>query len=117
MLIGNRTHNLVITSDGKKALVSTCSRLRRSCGGPGQGRFERKVELTGCATMLTNTINTSRIMLQRHHGDGGDGRAAPASPVGAFFKRHRRPDLRYSILDAKTGQGDLVELSRLDHNP
>src|SRR5438874_3387908 len=58
MLIGNRTHNLVITSDGKKALVYNMQPSSSvNVVDLDKGAFERKIELPGCATMLTNTVN------------------------------------------------------------
>src|SRR5579863_5949483 len=56
MLIGNRTHNLVITSDGKKALVYNMQPSSSvNVVDLDKHAFERKIELPGCATMFTNT--------------------------------------------------------------
>src|SRR6185312_9635806 len=58
MLIGNRTHNLVITSDGRKALIYNMQPSSSVNVVDLEKRvFEQKIELPGCATMLTNTIN------------------------------------------------------------
>src|SRR3569623_1397493 len=58
MLIGNRTHNLVITSDGRRALIYNMQPSSSVNVVDLEKRaFEKKIELPGCATMLTNTIN------------------------------------------------------------
>ena len=57
MLIGNRTHNLVITSDGNRALIYNMQPSSSVNVVDLEKRaFEQKIELPGCATMLTNTV-------------------------------------------------------------
>ena len=76
MLIGNCTHNLVITFDGKQAADlqhAAVVFLGQCCGTWTNAPSNAKIEPSYCATMLTNTINGfSALVLQRHSGDRGD---------------------------------------------
>jgi methylamine dehydrogenase heavy chain len=50
MLIGNRTHNLVITGDGKKALIYNMQPSSSvNVVDLEKKAFEQKIELPGCA--------------------------------------------------------------------
>ena len=112
MLIGNRTHNLVITSDGKKALIYNMQPSSSvNVVDLDKRAFEQKIELPGCATMLTNTINGFSALCSngtmatvamdgqaRHH------------PFGALLLGHGRSDLRHLDPGSQDRQGDLVEL-------
>ncbi|HEX4178274.1 MAG TPA: amine dehydrogenase large subunit [Rhizomicrobium sp.] len=116
MLIGNRTHNLVITSDGKKALIYN---MRPSSSvnvvDLDKRSFESKIELPGCATMFTNTINgfsalCSNGTLATVAMDG----ATPAITRSApFFSATEDPIYDTSILDARTGNATMLSYSGL----
>lgn len=114
MLIGNRTHNLVITNDGKKALiynmqpsssVNVVDLVKRV--------FERKIELPGCATMFTNTIGGFSALCS----NGTLATVAMNAPTPAitrsqpFFSATEDPIYDTSVLDAKTGKATMLSYS------
>ena len=116
MLIGNRTHNLVITADGKKALIYNMQPSSSvNVVDLDKHAFEQKIELPGCATMLTNTINgfsalCSNGTMATVAMDGpkpGITRSAP------FFSATEDPIFDTSILDPKTGKATLLSYSGL----
>jgi methylamine dehydrogenase heavy chain len=114
MLIGNRTHNLVITSDGKKALIYNM--------GPSSSvnvvdmdkrAFERKIELPGCATMFTNTLGgfsalCSNGTLATVAIDGDKPVITRSEP---FFSATEDPIYDTSVLDPKTGNATMLSYS------
>jgi methylamine dehydrogenase heavy chain len=116
MLIGNRTHNLVITADGKKALiynmqpsssVNVVDLEKRS--------FDSKIELPGCATMFTNTINgfsalCSNGTMATVAMNGGKPVITRSAP---FFNATEDPIFDTSVIDPKTGKVTLVSYSGL----
>lgn len=115
MLIGNRTHNLVITSDGKKALVYNMQPSSSVNVVDLEKRaFEKKIELPGCATMLTNTINGFSALCS-------NGTLATVAMEGTpaitrsprFFNATEDPIFDTSVVDAKTGRATLLSYSGL----
>jgi methylamine dehydrogenase heavy chain len=116
MLIGNRTHNLVITSDGKKALIYNMQPSSSVNVVDLEKRaFERKIELPGCATMLTDTINGFSALCS-------NGTMATVAMTGAtphitrsapFFSATEDPIFDTSVVDAKTGKATLISYSGL----
>jgi len=116
MLIGNRTHNLVITSDGKKALVYNMQPSSSvNVVDLDKRAFEQKIELPGCATMLTNTINgfsalCSNGTMATVAMDGAKPGITRSAP---FFSATEDPIFDTSILDPKTGKATLLSYSGL----
>jgi len=111
-VIGNRTHNLVITSDGKKALVYNMAAVFVGhVVGPGQGRLRAQGRAAGLrhhadqhyqhflGIMLNGTMAT--VAMKGPH---------PASPGRRLLQRHRRPIFDYLHPGCQDRQGDLVEL-------
>jgi methylamine dehydrogenase heavy chain len=116
MLIGNRTHNLVITSDGKKALIYNMQPSSSvNVVDLDKRAFEQKIELPGCATMLTNTVNgfsalCSNGTMATVAMDGAKPSIARSAP---FFSATEDPIFDTSILDPKTGKATLLSYSGL----
>ena len=116
MLIGNRTHNLVITSDGKRALIYNMQPSSSvNVVDLDKRAFERKIELPGCATMLTNTINgfsalCSNGTLATVAMDSDKPAITRSTP---FFSATEDPIFDTSILDPKTGKATLLSYSGL----
>jgi methylamine dehydrogenase heavy chain len=114
MLIGNRTHNLVITSDGKKALIYNMQPSSSvNVVDLDKRAFEQKIELPGCATMLTNTINgfsalCSNGTMATVAMDGAKPSITRSAP---FFSATEDPIFDTSILDPKTGRATLLSYS------
>ena len=116
MLIGNRTHNLVITADGKKALIYNMQPSSSVNVVDLEKRaFERKIELPGCATMLTDTINGFSALCS-------NGTMATVAMTGAtpsitrsapFFSATEDPIFDTSVVDPKTGKATLISYSGL----
>jgi methylamine dehydrogenase heavy chain len=116
MLIGNRTHNLVITSDGKRALIYNMQPSSSvNVVDLDKRAFERKIELPGCATMLTNTINGFSALCSNGTlatvAMGGEKPGITRSP--AFFSATEDPIFDTSIVDPKTGKATLLSYSGL----
>ena len=116
MLIGNRTHNLVITADGKKALIYNMQPSSSVNVVDLEKRvFERKIELPGCATMLTNTNNGFSALCS--NGTMAtvamDGTAPNITRSAPFFSATEDPIFDTSILDSKTGKATLLSYSGL----
>jgi methylamine dehydrogenase heavy chain len=116
MLIGNRTHNLVITSDGKKALIYN---MRPSSSvnvvDLDKHAFETKIELPGCATMFTNTVNgfsalCSNGTLATVAMDGATSSITRSAP---FFSATEDPIYDTSVIDPKTGNATMLSYSGL----
>ena len=116
MLLGNRTHNLVITSDGKRALIYNMQPSSSvNVVDLDKRAFERKIELPGCATMLTNTINgfsalCSNGTMATVAMDGDKPAITRSAP---FFSATEDPIFDTSILDPKTGKATLLSYSGL----
>src|ERR1700742_3438444 len=114
MLIGNRTHNLVITSDGKKALIYNMQPSSSvNVVDLDKKAFEQKIELPGCATMFTNTINgfsalCSNGTLATVAMDGDKPAITRSAP---FFSATEDPIFDTSIIDPKTGKATLLSYS------
>jgi methylamine dehydrogenase heavy chain len=114
MLIGNRTHNLVITSDGKHALVYN---MRPSSSvnvvDLDKYAFVSKIELPGCATMFTNTVNGFSALCS--NGTlatvAMDGAAPVITRSAPFFSATEDPIYDTSILDPKTGNATMLSYS------
>ena len=116
MLIGNRTHNLVITADGKKALIYNMQPSSSVNVVDLEKRaFEQKIELPGCATMLTNTINGFSALCS--NGTMAtvamDGPKPSITRSAPFFSATEDPIFDTSILDPKTGKATLLSYSGL----
>jgi len=116
MLIGNRTHNLVVTSDGKKALIYNMQPSSSvNVVDLEKKAFEQKIELPGCATMFTNTSNgfsalCSNGTLATVAMNGGK----PAITRSArFFNATEDPIFDTSIIDPKTGKATMLSYSGL----
>ncbi len=116
MLIGNRTHNLVVTSDGKKALVYNMQPSSSvNVVDLDKRAFERKIELPGCATMFTNTSggfsalcsNGTLATVAMDSATPGITRSAP------FFSATEDPIFDTSIIDPKTGNATMLSYSGL----
>jgi methylamine dehydrogenase heavy chain len=116
MLIGNRTHNLVITSDGKKALIYNMQPSSSvNVVDLDKRAFDRKIELPGCATMLTNIAGgfsalCSNGTLATVAMEGDKPAIVRSAP---FFSATEDPIFDTSILDAKTGRATLLSYSGL----
>jgi methylamine dehydrogenase heavy chain len=116
MLIGNRTHNLVITADGRRALVYNMQPSSSvNVVDLDKRAFESKIELPGCATMLTNTINGfSALCSNGTMATVAMGEGKPVITRSArFFSATEDPIFDTSILDAKTGKATLMSYSGL----
>jgi methylamine dehydrogenase heavy chain len=116
MLIGNRTHNLVITSDGKKALIYNMQPSSSvNVVDLDKRAFEKKIELPGCATMLTNTINGFSALCS--NGTlatvAMDGEKPVITRSAPFFSATEDPIFDTSIVDAKAGKATLLSYSGL----
>ena len=115
-LIGNRTHNLVITADGKKALVYNMQPSSSVNVVDLEKRsFDSKIELPGCATMFTNIINgfsalCSNGTLATVTMDGAKPAITRSAP---FFNATEDPIFDTSVIDPKTGKATLVSYSGL----
>jgi methylamine dehydrogenase heavy chain len=116
MLIGNRTHNLVITADGKRALVYNMQPSSSvNVVDLDKRAFEKKIELPGCATMLTNTLGgfsalCSNGTMATVAMDGDKPLITRSAP---FFSATEDPIFDTSILDPKTGTATLLSYSGL----
>ena len=116
MLIGNRTHNLVITSDGKKALVYNMQPSSSvNVVDLDKGVFDKKIELPGCATMFTNTLGgfsalCSNGTLATVAMDGPTPSITRSAP---FFSATEDPIFDTSIIDPKTGNVTMLSYSGL----
>lgn len=116
MLIGNRTHNLVITHDGKFALIYNMAPSSSvNVVDLTTFKFVRKIELPGCATLLTNTINGFSALCS-------NGTLATVSMTGAtasitrsqaFFSATEDPIYDTSVLDPETGKATFLSYSGL----
>ena len=114
MLIGNRTHNLVITADGKKALIYNMQPSSSvNVVDLDKRAFVQKIELPGCATMLTNTINGFSALCS--NGTMAtvamDGDKPAITRSTSFFSATEDPIFDTSILDPKTGKATLLSYS------
>jgi len=114
MLIGNRTHNLVITSDGKRALIYNMQPSSSvNVVDLEKKTFEQKIELPGCATMFTNTSNgfsalCSNGTLATVTMDGARPSIARSAP---FFSATEDPIFDTSIVNPKTGRATMLSYS------
>jgi methylamine dehydrogenase heavy chain len=114
MLIGNRTHNLVITSDGKKALIYNMQPSSSvNVVDLDKKAFEQKIELPGCATMFTNAVNgfsalCSNGTLATVAMDGAKPAITRSAP---FFSATEDPIFDTSIIDPKTGKATMLSYS------
>ena len=115
MLIGNRTHNLVITSDGKKALIYNMQPSSSvNVVDLVKHVFERKIELPGCATMFTNMINGFSALCS--NGTLATVAMGPTPTITRsqpFFSATEDPIYDTSVLDAKTGKATMLSYSGL----
>ena len=114
MLIGNRTHNLVITSDGKKALVYNMQPSSSvNVVDLDKRAFERKIELPGCATMFTNTSGGFSALCS--NGTlatvAMDGTTPSITRSAPFFSATEDPIFDTSIIDPKTGNATMLSYS------
>ena len=93
MLIGNRTHNLVITSDGKKALIYNMQ-PSSSVNVVDLDKTRLRAEDRAAGLRHHADQHHQRLfgpVLQRHPGDGDDGRRqARHHPFGARSSRPRK---------------------------
>ena len=116
MLIGNRTHNLVITADGKKALIYNMQPSSSVNVVDLEKRaFDSKIELPGCATMFTNTSNgfsalCSNGTLATVAMDGPKPVITRSAP---FFNATEDPIFDTSVMDPRTGKATFVSYSGL----
>src|SRR4051812_29993786 len=114
MLIGNPPHNLVITADGKKALIYNMQPSSSVNVVDLEKRaFDSKIELPGCATMFTNTVNGFSALCS-------NGTLATVAMNGAkpsitrsarFFNATEDPIFDTSIIDPKTGKATMLSYS------
>jgi methylamine dehydrogenase heavy chain len=113
MLIGNRTHNLVITSDGKKALIYNMQPSSSvNVVDLDSHSFAQKIELPGCATMLTNTINGfSALCSNGTLATVAMGDKPTITRSARFFSATEDPIFDTSIVDPKTGKATLISYS------
>jgi len=113
MLIGNRTHNLVITSDGKKALIYNMQPSSSvNVVDLESHAFAQKIELPGCATMLTNTINGfSALCSNGTLATVTMGEKPTITRSARFFSATEDPIFDTSIVDPKTGKATLISYS------
>jgi methylamine dehydrogenase heavy chain len=115
MLIGNRTHNLVITNDGKRALVYNMQPSSSvNVVDLEKKKVEQKIELPGCATLLANPSGGFSALCS-------NGTLATVSMDGkpvitrsdAFFSATEDPIFDTSIIDQKTGKATFLTYSGL----
>jgi methylamine dehydrogenase heavy chain len=115
MLIGNRTHNLVISNDGKRALVYNMQPSSSvNVVDLEKKKVEQKIELPGCATLLANPAGGFSALCS-------NGTLATVSmdakPIitrsDAFFNATEDPIFDTSIIDQKTGKATLLTYSGL----
>lgn len=113
MLIGNRTHNLVITSDGKKALIYNMQPSSSVNVVDLDARaFVQKIELPGCATMLTNTAGGfSALCSNGTLATVAMGDKPTITRSARFFSATEDPIYDTSIVDPKTGKATLLSYS------
>jgi len=113
MLIGNRTHNLVITSDGKKALVYNMQPSSSvNVVDLDKRAFEQKIELPGCATMFTNTMGGfSALCSNGTMATVTVGDKPTITRSARFFSATEDPIFDTSIIDPKTGKLTLLSYS------
>jgi methylamine dehydrogenase heavy chain len=113
MLIGNRTRNLVITSDGKKALIYNMQPSSSINVVDLEKRaFEKKIELPGCATMFTNTSGGFSALCSNGTLATVAMGATPSIIRSArFFSATEDPIFDTSIIDPKTGKATLISYS------
>lgn len=113
MLIGNRTHNLVITSDGKKALIYNMQPSSSvNVVDLDKRAFEQKIELPGCATLFTNTMGGFSALCSNGTMatvSMGDKPGITRSP--RFFSATEDPIFDTSVIDPKTGRLTLLSYS------
>jgi methylamine dehydrogenase heavy chain len=114
MLIGNRTHNLVITADGKKALIYNMQPSSSVNVVDLEKRaFEQKIELPGCATMFTNTTKGFSALCS--NGTMAtvamDGTKPAITRSAPFFNATEDPIFDTSVIDPRTGKVTLVSYS------
>jgi methylamine dehydrogenase heavy chain len=115
MLIGNRTHNLVITNDGKRALIYNMQPSSSvNVVDLEKKKVEQKIELPGCATLLASPSGGFSALCS-------NGTLATVSldakPViarsDAFFNATEDPIFDTSIIDQKTGKATFLSYSGL----
>jgi methylamine dehydrogenase heavy chain len=116
MLIGNRTHNLVITADGKKALVYNMQPSSSvNVVDLEKKKMEQKIELPGCATLLTDTINGFSALCS--NGTlatvAMDGKTPEITRSAQFFNATEDPIFDTSIVDPKGGRATFLTYSGL----
>jgi methylamine dehydrogenase heavy chain len=115
MLIGNHTNNLVISSDGKKALIYNMQPSSSVNVVDLEKRtFERRVELPGCATMFTDTINGfSALCSNGTLATVAMGATPSITRSAPFFNATEDPIFDTSVVDRKTGKATLISYSGL----
>jgi len=115
MLIGNRTHNLVITNDGKRALVYNMQPSSSvNVVDLDKKKLEQKIELPGCATLLVNPAGGFSALCS-------NGTLATVSMDGKpeitrsaqFFSATEDPIFDTSIIDQKAGRATFLTYSGL----
>ncbi len=113
MLIGNRTHNLVITSDGKKALIYNMQPSSSvNVVDLDKRAFEQKIELPGCATLFTNTMGGfSALCSNGTMATVTMGEKPSITRSARFFSATEDPIFDTSIIDPKTGKLTLLSYS------
>src|SRR4051812_14139456 len=106
MLIGNRTHNLVITSDGKRALVYNMQPSSSVNVVDLEKRaFEQKIELPGCATMFTNAAGGfSALCSNGTLATVAMGEKPAITRSARFFSATEDPIFDTSIIDPRAGK-------------
>jgi methylamine dehydrogenase heavy chain len=116
MLIGSRTHDLVISSDGKKALIYNMQPSSSvNVVDLEKGTFDQKIELPGCATMLTDTLGGFSALCS--NGTmvtvAMNGSTPSLTRSKAFFSATEDPIFDTSVVNAKTGEATLISYSGL----
>jgi methylamine dehydrogenase heavy chain len=113
MLIGNRTHNLVITDDGKHALIYNMQPSSSvNVVDLEKKKMEQKIELPGCATLLV--IPSGGFSALCSNGTlatvSMDGKPA-ITRSAQFFSATEDPIYDTSIIDQKTGNATFLTYS------
>ncbi len=115
MLIGSRIHNLVITNDGKRALIYNMQPSSSvNVVDLDKKKMEQKIELPGCATLLTDPSGNFSALCS-------NGTLATVSMAGKpeitrsapFFNAVEDPIFDTSVIDPKSGKATFLSYSGL----
>jgi methylamine dehydrogenase heavy chain len=115
MLIGNRTHNLVISDDGKRALIYNMQPSSSvNVVDLEKKKMEEKIELPGCATLLPDPSGGfSALCSNGTLASVAMGDKPVITRSAPFFSATEDPIFDTSVLDPKTGKATFLTYSGL----